>query len=749
MISSVGAAEVGWKDVQTLKVEQLKKAAANAVAQQRLESFPPQPLKADFSGAGGVAVEPSADWDVDGDGQCLKVTLKDIPANQDHLRIADRLQVRFSGKVNLLEKATGLAFWIKTPDDLSKDLRFGVHFKVEGTDQDPVIIADTPLRQKFGDNPHQAYLDWGYVFDHSVGVFKVPPKDFFTRVTGFDLVVVQKRLPAEDGVKLAPASATFYIDGLQLVDFYDGSYDSDRFPKGRPINAAQPIISQGRTQQVASLCARFGGEAGAKSALRAMDMMARIQCWDGSWPEMQTRLEGEWTHGMILADMAACLAELRKQNRPELAEKVKIRQWDMPRGELYEQMIYRGAMSRWPAPISKFRDTYTSGQGALTGGCNRPMIFTASQWIAAQVLSRPAWKKQVLAEYDQNMADLAAHQGVTAGGWPIFGEGDRYQGQGIHWDGGYTTDHVYIMSMAARLTGDQRWGEMMKKFDTVVKAMILPNGYEIDGALSERSSSKAVGLKAPDLVFQEASRCGATALAQWGANASEHLWSHWPTGMWAYAGNARGYGLGAFLTWQQWDLQAEPQPRSLGRVFARQWPTWSATWMNKEGQAVRKSMLVVRPDGRTVNTFAWEVGQYPVVVGVPLDIAAEGAAIEVEALVYNGNVAALPEKVDARLVVEQDGKARTVEQALKDGAINVEITQPTRLRLTFVGVEDVAVEWTMRPQQAGTTAKVACKLLRKPQPYEHVYAKPEESSETPKKEEAKKDKPEKEDVKKP
>jgi hypothetical protein len=114
-----------------------------------------------------------------------------------------------------------------------------------------------------------------------------------------------------------------------------------------------------------------------------------------------------------------------------------------------------------------------------------------------------------------------------------------------------------------------------------------------------------------------------------------------------------------------------------------------------------------------------------VVVGVPLEITTEGAAIEVEALAYNGNVAALPEKIDARLVVEQDGKARTVEHALKDGAISLEITQATRLRLTFVGVEDVAVEWALRPQQAGTTAKVTCKLLRKPQPYAHVYPKPE------------------------
>ena len=61
-------------------------------------------------------------------------------------------------------------------------------------------------------------------------------------------------------MKLAPTSGTFYIDGLALVDFYDGSYDSDRFPKGGPINARHPIVSQGRTQQVSRIAAEFGGD---------------------------------------------------------------------------------------------------------------------------------------------------------------------------------------------------------------------------------------------------------------------------------------------------------------------------------------------------------------------------------------------------------------------------------------------------------------------------------------------------------
>ena len=722
------SAGITYDEAQAVKTEQLAKAAAHAVAQQRTESFAPQPVEARYEGVGNVSVEPSADWDADGDGKCLKVTLRDIPQSHSHVGIKDRLAIRFPGPVNLLEKATGFAMWIKTPPELSKDIRFGVYLKVQGTDEDPVVISDTPLVHKFGDNPHLAYIDWGYVFDHTVGVFKVPPKDFFTRVSGVELTFVEKRLP-HTPVKLEPASGVFYLDGLQLVDWYDGSYDSDRFPKGGAINAKQPIISQGRTQQVTRICAEFGGGAGATSALRAMDMMARIQCWDGSWPEMQTRLEGEFTHGMILADLAWALKALREQGRAELKEKVTVRHWTMPRDALYEQMIYRGARSRSPAPISTFRDTYCSGEGALTGGCNRPMYFIVSQYVAAQVMTDAAKKKEILAEYDRNMDDLAAHQGVTAGGWPIFGEGNRYADKGLHWDCSYTTDHVIIMAAGSRVTGDKRWGDMMRKFDTVVEAMVLPNGHEIDGALSERGSAKRGGLKAPDLVFQEAKRWGAGKLAQWAANASHRTWAEWPRGgsIWPYTGSARGYGLGAFLTWQVYDLQKEPAPEDLGHVFPRQWPVWTARWIGKDSRKeVRRSKLIVQPGGQMVNTFAWEVGQYPVATGIPLAITVEGdTAVEIHPIAYRGNVARLPEKPKATLIVERGKEAVSNTSPLEDGRFTLDLAGPATVRMKFAEDEDTEIEFRAVPRTPGAKARLTCRLLREPEPYDHLFAQEE------------------------
>jgi len=441
-------------------------------------------------------------------------------------------------------------------------------------------------------------------------------------------------------------------------------------------------------------------------------MMARIQCWDGSWPEIQTRLQGETTHGMILADLARALQALRDQKRPELNERVNIRHWQMTRDDLYEQMIYRAAMSRAPAPMHTWADTYFSGAGALQSGCNRPMYFTVSQYVAAGVLRDAARKREVLAEYDKNMDDLVAYQGVTAGGWPIFGEGNRYDGRGLHWDCGYTTDHVFIMAIGSRVTDDERWGLMMRKFDTVVEAMMLADGLRIDGGLSERGRARSGGLKAPDIVFQEAHRHGATRLAQWGANVSALAWAQWPSGgsQWPYASSARGYGLGAFLTWLTYDLAAEPEPTDLGHIFPRQWPVWTAVWMDKSGQEARRSTLIVRPgNAPAVNTFAWEVGQYPVVTGAPVAVELLGETpVAISDVTATGDVSAMARTTPR---FEVDGKGRFEDN-------KVLLTGPATVTMIY---EDGRVAFGAAPVEEGKPAGFRVRPLSEPEPYEHFH----------------------------
>lgn len=714
-------AAVSWDEVLDVKTQALQTAAKNAVDQQRIGHFPDQPLEATYKGAGNVALTETTLWDADGDGQAWKVTVSDIPQNHDHKGGADKIEIRFPAPINVLERASGFAIWVNTAEGLSKDLRVGLHIKVEGREDDPIVFADTPVVQRFGDNPHLIYFDWGYVFDNSLGVMKTPPREYFEKVTGIDLVFVQKRLPFEDGLKLEPASGEFYIDGLALVDWLDGTYDNSRAPDANTVNKGYPLTLQGRTQQVALIAAQFGGEEGMASAIRAMDMMARIQSWDGSWPELRTRLQGEFTHGMILADLARALQWMREQNRPELEEEVTIRHWTMKRDDLYEQMLYRAAMSRTPGPFSAYHDTYVRGQGALDAGCNRPMSYAIGQYHTTEILRDPVQRAQVMAEYDANMDDLVAAQGSTAGGWPIFGEGNKYQGRGLHFDGGYTTDHLSLMADGYRSSNDERWATMLRKFQPVAEVMVMADGWHFDGAISERGGSGPHKMKAGDIIYQEAMRANAPIIAQWGANFSDEIWEQWPKGpsIWSGVPHMRGYGLGAFLTWQVYDMDVEPQPKDLGYVFPRQWPVWTANWINKKGDKVRESQIIVQPDGAIENTFKWEVGEYPEITALPIMPTAVNGPVEIRPISYEGNITQVAP--DATFHVEMnlaDGVQTVVDISGDEPSFGfmtpgqIVITEPdSGVKIVFEAIP-----------ASDATAQLNVQLLRAPVPYQHGVA---------------------------
>ena len=100
------------------------------------------------------------------------------------------------------------------------------------------------------------------------------------------------------------------------------------------------------------------------------------------------------------------------------------------------------------------------------------MVFFVAQWVAAHTIKDKAKCQDIISEYNTNMDELVKYQGITAGGWPIFGEGNFFKGKGLHYDAPYTIDHVQIMSFATRVTNDQRWGDMMKRWDEVVPHMV-------------------------------------------------------------------------------------------------------------------------------------------------------------------------------------------------------------------------------------------------------------------------------------
>jgi hypothetical protein len=672
-----------------LKEGLLRKAAEQAIAQQRTTHFDPIPLVGCTVTAQGNAVLKATgkeQW---------QVTVKDVPVHYEHAGSRDRVCFKLPQPMNFLEKSTGLLFRVKSGDNVGPHLRLGVAVWSADNDQPLMILADIPVRHKFGDNPHLVYVDWGAFFNYKFSVLREAPRQHFEKVIGFDLMFVARQLPLRPGDPLAPGAGSFAVDQLQLVDIYDGSYDSDRFPKNGVFN--RQMIPQGRTQQVARICAAYGGVAGQLSAIRAMDMMAHLQSWDGSWPEGATRLQGEMTYGMIVKDLCYALQALRRAKAPQLREEITVWQWNMEREKLYEQMLYRAALSRSPAPLSTWSDSYFDGTGALGGGCNRPMVFFVSQYVAAQTLSDSLQRTKVLDEYNKNIDELVSWQGRTAGGWPIFGEGSLYGDRGLHYDAPYTMDHVYIMAFAHRITGDERWAQMMRKFDTVVQAMVLGNGVDWDGGLSERHGGQggASGMKVPDIVFQEALRCNAPYMAQWAYNCSRQLWRNWPQGMWAYTGTAQGYGLGAFLTWNMYDLQLEPKPVDQKIVFPRQWPIWTVQWTDKNThQPAWTSTVVVDKQGAMTRDLKWEPGQYPVVTGLPLKIVPQDTSVEITAVKFTGQPSAL-----------RGGTISAQPQAeaswTKDGCFTATITGTTTISIKTGQAEMVFIAAPI-----GTTGKV-------------------------------------------
>ncbi len=715
-------AQVAWRDVLETKTRALETAARNAIDQQRRGHLPDHPLPdATWSAVGNVSIEATDEWDADGSGSSYRITVRDIGETRNHRHNSDRIEIRFDEPINVLEKGTGFALWVNAPAGLSEHLRVGVHLKIAGRDDDAIIFSDTPIVHRFGDNPHILYFDWGYVFDNSLGVFATPPREYFENVVGFDLTIVQKRIPFPRSRSLPATSGHFHLDGLAIVDYFDGSYDNARFPSADNPNADYPLVAQGRTQQVSLITAKFGGEEGIASAIRAMDMMARIQSWDGSWPEMRTRMQGEYTHGMIMADLARALRHMRSENRPELDETVTTRHWqDITRDELYEQMLYRSALSRSPAPFTEYDDSYTSRGGSLASGANRPMTYVLAQHIIANhVLTDDEQARHIMHEYEINVEEIVAAQGRYAGGWPIFGEGNRYSGEGLRWDSGYSTDHVAIMSNASRATDDPRWGEMLKRWSPVAEAMILPDGLRIDSGLSERGGDSPSGLKHADILFQEALRHDAPLMAQWGYNASHELWSNWPdtrVTLWPGVRHMSGYALGAFLTWQVYDMAEEPQPRDLGIRFPRQWPVWTANWFNKDREHVRTSRLIVGPAG-IVNTFEWEVGQYPELTALPIMPTADDAAVEIVPLAYEGNVIELDAGTGATIATGPvDGQVSDA-QPMRDDTATLALAEPT---LVEIAAGDVTLRFNALPRGDGE-ARLTVRLLREVEPYEHDF----------------------------
>ena len=680
-----------------LKEIQLKKAAANAVEQQRKTNLEKFPLEVIITAEGNVKVDEIKGWDRDGDGKSYAVAVSDIPG--DYTLNAERknyLHVSLNEPMDFLNRATGISFWVKAPENLSPHLRFGLQIYAEGNDRVLRSYPDMPIVHKFGDNPHHVYFDLA-----SFSTFEQrrtrAPRDFFRNITGFDIVFIQKKIPGKPQ-HLEPVSGSFNIDAFSLEDISNGSFNSDRFPEDGSLNARMDPGS--RYQQVTRVVAGFGGTEGRKSALRSLDFMVRLQSWDGSWPAGNA-LQGETTFGMILKDLSFALLELRKAEMPALKDTVTLKHWKMEREDLYEQMLFRAATARGPGPVNTWQDSHYNGHNSMINGCNRTMVYIASQWITARILQDPVMAETIMAQYNVNMDTLLTYQGKMSGGWPIFSESNRVgkqnYGEGIiHYDAPYTMDHIQIMAFAARGTGDERWQDMMRKFDAVVPAMVLKDGQHWDFGLSERHTEerRRTTVKTPDIVYQEAVRANAMNLAQLAYNNSKWFWENWPQKMWNAAGTAKGYVLGAFTSSLVSDMVQDPAPADAGIVFPRQMPVYTVRWTDKDSnKVVRTSSSVIDTEGNIRNNSDWEVGQYSGVTGLPLIIIPAGGSVIVEVLEYTGK--GLPEKRNGRGKIEDGEKFK-----IKDGTGTVSIKGSS---VITINSGKIVMRFKAEPADAGKT----------------------------------------------
>jgi hypothetical protein len=97
----------------------------------------------------------------------------------------------------------------------------------------------------------------------------------------------------------------------------------------------------------------------------------------------------------------------------------------------------------------------------------------------------------------------------------------------------------------------------------------------------------------PDLTAQVGMKYKLPIIAQWGYNDGMPVWKKYepgkPANHFTYMARVRGYPLGAHSQFLAADTQPEPEPKDLGYLFPRQYPIWSARFVQKDdpGKVVR------------------------------------------------------------------------------------------------------------------------------------------------------------------
>jgi hypothetical protein len=716
-----------WDEVQSLKRTYMESCARNAIEQQKTTQAKPVavPLPESLSAHGETKIVAKSPKSVS-----LKMTVQPKAYRKP---ASEFIRIELPQAMNLVDLHSGLAMTVKTGQDTSPEVRIGC--RLIGADgKQATILPIVPARSRWGDNPHEVYLDWAFLnygdAEKAVAVLR--------QVKTIEITLAAARRAPVRGSSKTAQSASLTISDVRLVDYLKGSYDPSRrwltFDKGQgkwTAGGKKDLTLQHRCQEVTGIVATFGGDAGRRSAINALDMAARTQCWDGSFlcgrRGAKTVASGEYTFGFTLYGLLGGYMALNAEGESELDAKITVGPMTMTRREACLRMFYRGAMARTAALPSDYRDDIIGGDTLMTGA-NRVLGYAIAMRMIADVLPDDRRKQEVLAAYRPMMQQIADAQGKYSGGFPVLGEGNKYAGKGIHYDGGYIRTHMDWLVLGVRRTGDPLLVQMLRRYQTVFEAAMNSDGTGLKKLISERhAGGRDVRLILPDATAQVGMKYQMPIIAQWGYNCGIPVWTDWEKksgNHFTFASHTRGYSLGAHTSILIDDMAAKPKPKDLGYLFPRQYPIWSSRLYNKAGELQRTSRVTIGADGKMSNDFDIKVGEYPVTVGVPIAIKVSRGTVVVTADKLEGWPKLLPDGAEVTISGDVSAKG-AIGQPITlviPGKSHVVITGPEVTLPAEAGGKTVPfrAELTLEPQAEGRQS-IELTVLRGTIGYKHTF----------------------------
>lgn len=714
---------IDWNKVQELKKGYLELTAKHAIEQQKKSQMPYIPISMDGNAEvyGDIKLVPVQNGS-------LSLEIKASPRNFG-TRATERICINLDRPMNMLSGYSGLAVFVRTGAGTSPEVRTGLI--VTGTNGHKAeILPVLPVLSAWGDELHELYFDWGsFNYENAEEAATV-----MRNVSQVEFTFAGVRRAPERGSSSQPVPAKIQMSDLRLVDYIRGSYDPSRQSLTFDREAGSWIPDnkydftlQHRTQEVTGIVATYGKEEGILSAVSSLDMAARTQCWDGSFLDGRrgavTVASGEYTFGFTIYGLLQGYKHLEKIKHPLLDETMNIGPFTMTRREFYQRMFYRAAMARTAATPSGYRDDIIGGNTLITGA-NRVLGYAIAMRMVADVLNNPEWKKNLLDKYVPIMQEISDAQGKFSGGFPVLGEGDRYNGRGIHYDAGYTRTHMDFLVVGVVQTGDPFLVGMLKKYQAVFEAAMNEQGTGILPMISERGrGNSAVRLILPDATYQVGVKYKLPVIAQWGYNCSQLSWAeneNQRRNHFATASNARGYTLGAHMSILLDDMQDKPVPKDPGYLFPRQFPLWSTSLFSKDGKLLRISSMTFLPDGTQETDYKIEVGEYPSTVGVPVMIRSNGK-VKAVAIKLTGWPKLLPDGARIKFSGDIRSKGR-VGKAIEiklEKETQIVVKGPDTVLPAEMGGDKIpfSAEFKLTPEKPGQTVSIT--ILNGTVPYSY------------------------------